>query len=159
MSEWIDWSQPMHDVYGRLAPKTIARIEKGIQAFVLPIHGPDFVRETETGPEAAFIAQHNLGQIGKPLTGLLPSITTRDSHGLVTVELVPGHGPVQYEGKRYQIGQVRHRMLAPRELADATGFPRDHVLVGNKGQQAAAIGDAVSPVVAEALVRANYFRS
>lgn len=156
MSELIDWTQPMLSVYDRLAPKTIARIDKGIQVFVLQLQGPDFVRETETGLEAAFIVQHNLGQVGKPLTGMLPSITTRDSHGLVTVEMAPGHGPIQCKGKRYKVGEVRHRMLVPRELADAMGFPRDHVLVGNKGQQSAAIGDAVSPVVAEALVRANY---
>lgn len=158
MAECIDWTIPMRDVYGRLAEKTIARIEKGIERFVIGLHGPEHVRLLPDGSkQAAFIAQHNLGQVGKPLSCPLPSITTRDSHALVTVEMDPSaSGSIIHEGKRYAVGEVQHRMLWPHELAAAIGFPKGYQLIGSKEQRASAVGHAVSPVVAAALVRSNY---
>jgi DNA (cytosine-5)-methyltransferase 1 len=47
------------------------------------------------------------------------------------------------------------RMLSPRELARAQGFPADYVLNGTKSSQVARIGNSVVPTIAEALVKAN----
>lgn len=62
----------------------------------------------------------------------------------------------------YYISDIGLRMLAPRELYDAMGFPHDYIIdrdvKGNpisRGDQVARCGNAVCPAVAEALVRAN----
>ena len=62
----------------------------------------------------------------------------------------------------YFIYDVGLRMLTPRELARAMGFPDDYVIERfadgrevPRSQQVAKIGNAVCPRVAEALVRAN----
>ncbi len=82
----------------------------------------------------------------------LDTITTKDRFGLVTVH-----------GEDYQIVDIGMRMLEPRELARATSFPDDYILAPefegkplSKTDQVWMIGNAVPPVMAEALVRANY---
>lgn len=62
----------------------------------------------------------------------------------------------------YYISDIGLRMLSPRELYDAMGFPHDYVIdrdpMGNKisrADQVARCGNAVCPAVAEAMVRAN----
>ena len=62
----------------------------------------------------------------------------------------------------YFISDIGLRMLTPRELYDAMGFPHDYVIdrdpMGNKisrADQVARCGNAVCPAVAEAMVRAN----
>jgi DNA (cytosine-5)-methyltransferase 1 len=80
------------------------------------------------------------------LTDPLDTVTTRDRFGLVAVRI---------EGEPYVITDISMRMLQPRELARAMGFPDSYILTGTKNQQVARIGNAVCPDVAEALVRAN----
>ena len=65
-------------------------------------------------------------------------------------------------GTWYFISDIGLRMLAPRELYDAMGFPHDYIIDtdinGNpisRADQVARCGNAVCPPVAEALVRAN----
>lgn len=65
-------------------------------------------------------------------------------------------------GAWYFISDVGLRMLTPRELARAMGFPDDYIIDRfadgrpvPRSQQVAKIGNAVCPRVAEALVRAN----
>lgn len=65
-------------------------------------------------------------------------------------------------GAWYYIRDIGLRMLTPRELYRAMGFPADYVIdrdyLGNpypKNQQVARCGNAVCPAMAEALVRAN----
>lgn len=62
----------------------------------------------------------------------------------------------------YFISDIGLRMLTPRELYDAMGFPHDYIIDrdvnGNpitRADQVARCGNAVCPSVAEALVRAN----
>lgn len=76
----------------------------------------------------------------------LPAVVTRARHGLVTVEI---------DGTDYVVADIGLRMLEPRELARAQGFPDSYVLEGTKAQQIARIGNSVVPQVAAALVRAN----
>lgn len=65
-------------------------------------------------------------------------------------------GLVVIEGQEYQIADIGLRMLQPRELARAQGFPDEYELTGTKAQQVQHIGNSVCPVMAEVLVKANY---
>ena len=65
-------------------------------------------------------------------------------------------------GVAYYIADITLRMLTPRELYKAMGFPDDYVIDtdfrGNpypKSQQVARCGNAVCPPLASAMVRAN----
>ncbi len=62
---------------------------------------------------------------------------------------------VQLAGAVHLITDLGTRMLQPRELATAQGFPKDYVLRGTKAQQVERIGNSVPPQLAEAIVRAN----
>lgn len=65
-------------------------------------------------------------------------------------------------GAWYFISDIGLRMLTPRELYDAMGFPHDYIIDKDvngrpitRADQVARCGNAVCPAVAEALVRAN----
>lgn len=65
-------------------------------------------------------------------------------------------------GTAYYIADITLRMLTPRELYNAMGFPSDYIIErdykGNaysKTKQVARCGNAVCPPLAEAMVRAN----
>lgn len=80
-----------------------------------------------------------------------PTVTAKDRMGLVTVH-----------GQDYQIVDIGLRMLTPRELFDAQGFPRDYIIdfdadgkAYSKTEQVARCGNAVCPPIAAALVSAN----
>ncbi|MCP5136549.1 MAG: DNA cytosine methyltransferase [Gammaproteobacteria bacterium] len=82
----------------------------------------------------------------------LHTITARDRMGLVTVE-----------GTDYQIVDIGMRMLQPRELYRAQGFPDWYEIdTGADGQllpkhaQVRMVGNSVSPVISQALAEANY---
>ena len=66
------------------------------------------------------------------------------------------------QGIAYYIADITLRMLTPRELYNAMGFPPDYIndrdYLGNaygKSKQVARCGNAVGPPMAEAMVRAN----
>ena len=66
------------------------------------------------------------------------------------------------QGIAYYIADITLRMLTPRELYNAMGFPPDYIIdrdyLGNaygKTKQVARCGNAVCPPMAEAMVRAN----
>ena len=80
-----------------------------------------------------------------------PTITAKDRLGLVTVR-----------GEKYRIADIGLRMLTPRELFDAQGFPHDYIIDVDadgkpypKSEQVARCGNAVCPPIPTALVRAN----
>lgn len=80
-----------------------------------------------------------------------PTITAKDRMGLVTVK-----------GENYRIADIGLRMLTPRELFDAQGFPSDYIIDVDadgkpypKSEQVARCGNAVCPPIPTALVRAN----
>lgn len=69
---------------------------------------------------------------------------------------------LEISGGLYYIADIGMRMLSPRELYNAMGFPPDYIIdrdyLGNeykKSAQVARCGNAVCPPVASALVRAN----
>lgn len=80
-----------------------------------------------------------------------PTITARDRMGLVTVH-----------GENYQIVDIGLRMLTPRELFDAQGFPHEYIIDHDadgkeypRSEQVKRCGNAVCPPIPTALVRAN----
>ena len=77
-----------------------------------------------------------------PVDKPLNAITTRDRFGLVTMN-----------GKNYQL-DIRFRMLAPHELAQAQGFAREHHFCGTRSDQVRQIGNAVPVSTAQALCEA-----
>jgi len=74
------------------------------------------------------------------------TIVTKARMGLVTVTI---------DGEEYVIVDIGFRMLQPRELARAQGFPDDYKLIGTKEQQIARIGNSVCPDVVRALISSN----
>lgn len=69
---------------------------------------------------------------------------------------------LEIDGVYYFIGDILIRMLIPRELYNAMGFPFDYIIdhdyrgnVYGKTKQVARCGNAVCPPMATALVRAN----
>lgn len=82
----------------------------------------------------------------------LHTVTTKDRFGLVTVR-----------GEQYAIVDIGLRMLAPRELYRAQGFPESYRIdTGAAGEaitktaQVRMCGNSVCPPLARALVAANY---
>lgn len=80
-----------------------------------------------------------------------------------TVTTKPRFGVVTVHGEPYAIADIGMRMLQPRELYRAQGFPETYIidrgphgLPLSKEAQVRMCGNSVSPVVAEALVRANF---
>ncbi len=127
---------------------------------------------------AAYIARHFTGAVGRELQAPLPTVTTVDHHSLVAAFLTKYYGTgngqpvttpldtvttrdrfalatVQIGGEPYRITDIGMRMLTPRELARAQGFPDSYILNGSKADQIAAIGNAVVPQVMAALVKSN----
>jgi len=85
----------------------------------------------------------------------LHTVTTKDRYGLVTVA-----------GEEYQIADIGLRMLAPKELFRAQGFPEPYItewgispegkrITLTKSAQVRMCGNSVCPPLAAALVRAN----
>lgn len=99
----------------------------------------------------AFLVKYFSTGAAKPVDEPLDTITTKDRFAVVTIH-----------GEEYIITDIRMRMLQPRELFNAQGFPSDYIIDtdadGNpypKSKQVARCGNAVTPPVPAALVRAN----
>jgi DNA (cytosine-5)-methyltransferase 1 len=96
---------------------------------------------------AAFlVSYYGSGGQGQPLSEPMHTVVTKARHGLVTMTI---------EGEEYALVDIGMRMLRPRELARAQGFPDSYRLEGTQSEQIARIGNSVCPPVAAALVRAN----
>lgn len=80
------------------------------------------------------------------------TVTTRDRFGLVTIA-----------GEEFAIVDIGLRMLAPRELFNAQGFPASYIIGDDPSQgltltktaQVRMCGNSVCPPMAAALIRAN----
>lgn len=101
----------------------------------------------------AFLVRYNGTGDAEPVTRPLGTLTTRDRYGLVTVEI---------DGDRWTIVDIKSRMLKPRELFRAQGFPEDYQIdpVGPNGKrlsktaQVRMVGNSVCPPIAAAIARA-----
>ena len=104
------------------------------------------------GDVRAFLVKYyGSGKNVSDLNDPAPTITAKDRLGLVTIA-----------GQDYEIVDIGLRMLTPRELFDAQGFPADYIIDVDadgkaypKAEQVARCGNAVCPPIPTALVRAN----
>ena len=136
---------------------------------------------------AAFLAKHYTGVVGQPMLQPLGTVTTVDHHSLVagflsayygsdqdtplddplhTVTTKPRFALVMVDGVPHRITDISMRMLQPRELYRAQGFPEAYVIDRgadgrqlSKAAQVRMCGNSVCPPVAAALVRANYIEA
>ena len=99
----------------------------------------------------AFLVKYFSSGTAKSINEPLDTITTKDRFALVTIH-----------GEEYIITDIKMRMLQPRELFNAQGFPQNYIIDKDcngqsypKTKQVARCGNAVTPPVATALVRAN----
>ncbi|MGW7646930.1 DNA cytosine methyltransferase [Streptomyces bobili] len=74
----------------------------------------------------------------QPVTAPMPTLTTRDRHGLI--------------GYAASLEECRYRMILPREAARAMEFPEDYVFLGDRDQTIEMIGNAVTPNAGRDLV-------
>lgn len=101
----------------------------------------------------AYYGTDQAPQLGNPL----PTATTRDRFALVTVD-----------GQDYVIADIGMRMLQPRELFRAQGFPDSYIIEWGiqpstgrritltKGDQVRMCGNSVCPKLARAIVASNF---
>ena len=99
----------------------------------------------------AFLMRYNGDAVGHPLQLSLGTVTTARRFGVVTMH-----------GNEYVITDIGMRMLQPRELFRAQGFPDSYVIdpmVGgkrlSKTAQIRMCGNSVCPPLARAVVAAN----
>lgn len=100
----------------------------------------------------AFLIKYFSTGTAKSVSEPIDTITSRDRFALVTIH-----------GEEYVIADIKMRMLTPRELFRAQGFPDDYIIDCNgadgkpytRTKQVARCGNAVTPPVPAALVRAN----
>ena len=99
----------------------------------------------------AFLLKYYHTGTAKPVDEPLDAVTTKDRFAVITIH-----------GVDYIITDIKMRMLQPRELFNAQGFPRDYIIEVDadgkpypKSKQVARCGNAVTPNVPAALVRAN----
>lgn len=136
---------------------------------------------------AAWLTKHYGGVFGHEMERTLGTVTSRDHHSLTTAFLVKYYGAdgaptaqqslfdplhtvttkarfglVTIAGDDYQIAGIGMRMLSPRELFAAQGFPDDYQIdVEFRGKpltktaQIELAGNSVCPDAARALVEAN----
>jgi len=100
----------------------------------------------------AFLVKYYGTDQDPKLTEPLHTVTTKHRFGLVTVQ-----------GEDYQIVDIGLRMLSPRELYTAQGFPPTYQIDADsngkrftKTAQVRMCGNSVCPPLSEALVRANF---
>jgi len=93
----------------------------------------------------------NKDDIGQNVNEPLRTITSKDRFGIVTIH-----------GQDYQIVDIGMRMLEPKELYAAQGFPQDYIIDRDftgkpypKTAQVARCGNSVPPPFSKALVEAN----
>ncbi|MCA5014575.1 MULTISPECIES: DNA cytosine methyltransferase [unclassified Enterococcus] len=101
--------------------------------------------------QSAFLTKYYGNDVGQSLDEPIHTIPTKDRFGLVTIK-----------GVDYQITDITLRMLDPRELFNAMGFPENYVIdrdhenkVVPKSVQVGRCGNAVSPNIPVHLVRSN----
>lgn len=95
----------------------------------------------------SFLSKYFGTATGSSIDHPMPTCTQKDRFALVTVNVM---------GEDFVLSDIGMRMLTPRELARAQGFPDDYILPGkSKSKQIRAIGNSVCHNVAAAIIRSN----
>jgi len=248
-AQCIDWTMPCPSIFSRprpLAEKTMARIARGVKRYVIDAARPFIINmahgsrlEDADAPMttlatekrgaralivAAYMAQHNEGMVGHPMTAPVSTLTAKGSHQQLVAAFLTkfygtcaagvdvrspfptitsgggrgGHhvgevraflmkyygsggqhqdcrepmhtltakarlGLVTVAGADYQIIDIGMRMLSPRELFRAQGFPDSYVIDRladgspvSKTDQIRLCGNSVCPPLAHAILQANF---
>ncbi len=107
---------------------------------------------THAGEVRAFLIKYYGAEQAPELDDPMHTVTSKHRFGLVYIH-----------GEPYQIVDIGMRMLSPRELANAQGFPANYIIDrGTDGKpltktaQVRMIGNSVCPPLAAALVAANF---
>jgi len=137
-----------------------------VSSHLLKLHGSSLIGQEMSEPAPTIRAQGThlaevraflvkyFGTDQDPQLGLpMHTVTTKDRFGLVTIR-----------GTEYVIVDIGMRMLTPRELFNAQGFPPGYEIDFElepgrpmpKTAQVEACGNSVCPPLAAALVRANF---
>ena len=103
------------------------------------------------GEVRAFLIKYYGQGLGQRVSDPIHTITAKDHFGVITIH-----------GQDYQIVDIGMRMLTPRELFRAQGFPDSYIIDRNtngrtlsKAFQVERCGNAVPPAFARALVESN----
>ena len=166
VSEVLDFSLPCPSIFASgeeimeqygiravrpLSENTMKRIVRGLMKFVVNNPNPFIVQVKHSGYSAFLVKYYGSGDNAVSCELPAPTITSRDRMGLVRVHI-----------EDYRIVDIGLRMLTPRELFDAQGFPADYIIDVDadgkpypKSEQVARCGNAVCPPIPAALVRAN----
>lgn len=170
--------------HGDVSPTGVRRWGKGHRSVQEPLP-----TVTASGTSSALVTAHMLtnttGHPGASACAPLPTITTGGHHAEVRALLmkfdgqggqhqslaeplhtVPTHdrfGLVTIAGQAWQIVDIGMRMLQPRELYRAQGFPEHYIIdrgadgrALTKTAQVRMCGNSVVPALARAIVAANY---
>ena len=113
---------------------------------------PTLTTRDHVGEVRAFLIKYFGTDQDPRLEEPLHTVTAKDRFGLVTIH-----------GEPYQIVDIGLRMLSPRELFRAQGFPDSYVIDPifkgkplTKTSQVRMCGNSVSPPVAAAIIRAQF---
>lgn len=117
-----------------------------------PLHTVSAQGQHHAEVRAFLVAYYGSEQDGQPLGEPARTIPTRDRFGLVMVQ-----------GQPYAIVDIGMRMLQPRELYAAQGFPPTYIIdrgadgrALSKKAQVRLCGNSVCPPLARAIVAANF---
>lgn len=121
------------------------------QQLTLPLHTVQAGGLHYAEVRAFLVAYYRNERDGGSLRSPMRTVTSKDRLGLVTVQ-----------GEEYAIADIGMRMLAPRELYNAQGFPQSYrIEIEFRGKpltktaQVRMCGNSVCPPLAAAIVRAN----
>jgi DNA (cytosine-5)-methyltransferase 1 len=157
-----DVRDPVSTLTGKGCQQTVVEVSAGL----VDLHGSDRRQRDIEDPAPTVTAG---GTHQAEVRAFLTKYFGSAEHGqdcadpLHTVTAKPRFGLVTIEGMPYEIVDIGMRMLTPRELYRAQGFPDGYVIdEGADGRpltktaQVRMCGNSVSPPVAAALVAANY---
>lgn len=154
--DWFDRGTRIGDRPRPLAPKTMAKIERGIakhwngkdHPFIVELRGGGSTTRSAQQPLSTVTASgthHGLvmsyyGQGGMQSTAEpMPTVTTVEKQALLT-------------GETRNVNDVHFRMMSDRELATAMHFPEGYKFAGNKRERVRMIGNAVTTNAARDIV-------
>ena len=157
----LDVSQPMHTV-------TTHDREAVVAAHIVKFKGQDLGQKPEVPLQTVTTSAGEFAQCNAVLAcdgdlGYWPQIrellNKHCGYHLAEDEVIL----LMIRGAAFYIADITLRMLSPRELYNAMGFPADYIIDHDhtgkeygKTKQVARCGNAVCPPLAEAMVRANF---
>lgn len=187
----IDFNTPCLSIFGRkkpLKPATIARLIRGIDKFIYRNPNPFILNDRILGYKAynddvlilSHLSKMKKGCTGQELSEPIHSLTTVNQFAEVRVELtkisnemvlkdpfLEQFEPITLKGITYRITDISLRMVQPKELFRAQGFPDNYIFTHGldefnnpvkltKTQQYRMVGNSVPPDLAYALVVENF---